>query len=323
MITVALLVGSITTVIAINAANGESDREIKEMLQIGYHFLEDMNYEQAVVSFENIISIDKKSVPAYSGCAIAYVGLNNVENAARILENGYVQTESDILQSMSDVIVKGENITDEFKIICVEDKVNFSEEIFDSLKLLKSPYYTWDFNACANIFNFDYESYAGQRLNLGTYNGYNVLFDAKTENIEFHLTDSATDYGYKLIGDSQLQIFSIHNISEPLQMNELSEVEVSYEMGTSQKSIESAIALNKIMTEEKVFYSMDTADGLVTAIKWRNNSNTYIYVDKVGDTELSIQFCFAEDALKTIKYTCGIPDNLKSKLLNFVGETIN
>lgn len=63
-------------------------RRLAEQLDLGNRYLEEMDYEQAVVVFTKAIEIDPMSVDAYIGVAEAYVGLGEPEKAKEVLEQG-------------------------------------------------------------------------------------------------------------------------------------------------------------------------------------------------------------------------------------------
>ncbi len=65
-----------------------------EQLKLGNRYLEEMDYEQAVVAFTKTIEIDPSNVDAYLGASMAYAALENYQEALNILESGYETTEA-------------------------------------------------------------------------------------------------------------------------------------------------------------------------------------------------------------------------------------
>ncbi len=65
-----------------------------EQLKLGNRYLEEMDYEQAVVAFTKTIEIDPSNVDAYLGASMAYAALENYQEAVNILESGYETTEA-------------------------------------------------------------------------------------------------------------------------------------------------------------------------------------------------------------------------------------
>ncbi len=79
-------------------------RRLAEQLDLGNRYLDEMDYEQAVVAFTKAIEIDPMSVDAYIGAAEAYVGLGNEDEAITVLEKGYELTsDEEILEMLEEL----------------------------------------------------------------------------------------------------------------------------------------------------------------------------------------------------------------------------
>lgn len=99
----ALLVTLVILVLALAAGLGigiyhSPTRKVNAQLDLGNRYLEDMEYEEAIVAFEAAIAIDPKKEDAYIGLADAYIGLDDYETAVKILEESSRDTGSDILK---------------------------------------------------------------------------------------------------------------------------------------------------------------------------------------------------------------------------------
>ena len=90
-----LCIAAITAVVWKNAPVQKQ----KKQLELGNRYLEEMNYEQAKVVFEELITIDPSNVEAYLGAAKAYAGLENYEGAVALLWEGYEQTGSEDIKA--------------------------------------------------------------------------------------------------------------------------------------------------------------------------------------------------------------------------------
>jgi len=88
----------IAAIIAVIWKNAPAQKQAKQ-LELGSRYLEEMNYEQAKVVFEELISIAPSNVGAYLGAAKAYVGLEDYEGAVAILQKGYDQTGSEDIKA--------------------------------------------------------------------------------------------------------------------------------------------------------------------------------------------------------------------------------
>lgn len=67
----------------------------QEQYDLGMRYLNEGNYQEAVIVFEAAIEIDAKRPEAYLGAAEAYIKLNQPEEAEKILRRGYEETQDD------------------------------------------------------------------------------------------------------------------------------------------------------------------------------------------------------------------------------------
>lgn len=74
------------------------------LLNLGQQYLDELNYEQAVICFEEYLEIEPKSVEAYIGLAEAYIGLDEYAKALEVLASGYDITGDTRLQRLSSKI---------------------------------------------------------------------------------------------------------------------------------------------------------------------------------------------------------------------------
>ena len=81
----------IALAVGIGIYNAPSNR-MSRALDLGARYLEEQNYEQALVEFDKVISIDPMSVAAYLGKAQAYEGMGDTEQLLAVLQTGYEQT---------------------------------------------------------------------------------------------------------------------------------------------------------------------------------------------------------------------------------------
>ena len=71
---------------------GGDARKLREQINLGQKYLSEMNYEEALVAFNQAISLDPRSVDAYIGLADAYMGLGDKDAAFEALQDGYEVT---------------------------------------------------------------------------------------------------------------------------------------------------------------------------------------------------------------------------------------
>ena len=81
----------IALVVGIAIYNTPANR-LSRQLDLGNRYLEEQNYEQAIVEFDKAIKIDPMSVEAYLGKAQAYVDLGDIDMTLQTLEEGLERT---------------------------------------------------------------------------------------------------------------------------------------------------------------------------------------------------------------------------------------
>lgn len=94
----ALLFASVGAILILLAAligimvyNSEANR-LQRYLDLGQKYLDELDYEQAIVEFERAISIDPKCTDAYLSMAAAYESMGNDPAAALTPEEGYAKS---------------------------------------------------------------------------------------------------------------------------------------------------------------------------------------------------------------------------------------
>ena len=79
----------------------------QEQYDLGMRYLNDGNYQEAVITFTAAIEIDPKRPEAYLGAAEAYIAADDIDAAIAILEKGYAATNDDTLKKRLDEIRSG------------------------------------------------------------------------------------------------------------------------------------------------------------------------------------------------------------------------
>ena len=91
-----IVVVLIALITGIGIYNTPTNKLLRQ-LDLGNRYLEEQNYEKAVVEFDKAISIDPMCVDAYLGKAEAYVGMDDIDMAMQTLEEGYDLTHDERL----------------------------------------------------------------------------------------------------------------------------------------------------------------------------------------------------------------------------------
>ncbi len=84
VIAAVLALGIGGTVVGVNVFNSPGNR-VSRYLGEAERYLSEMNYEQAVIEFKNILKIEPMNVDAYLELADAYIGMGDKEKALEVL----------------------------------------------------------------------------------------------------------------------------------------------------------------------------------------------------------------------------------------------
>ena len=87
---------------------GGSERKLQEQLELGAKYLEEMDYEQALVAFNAALEIEPKNVDAYLGIVEVYIRTNEFELALETAKEGYEVTGDEHLKEKIDMIESGD-----------------------------------------------------------------------------------------------------------------------------------------------------------------------------------------------------------------------
>lgn len=98
-ITIAIIVAIVVICFALFYASGSTQRKIDKKLDIAQKYLIELDYEQAIIEFSEILEIDTTCVDAYLGIADAYIGQSDYESAKAILEQGIEKADSELLNN--------------------------------------------------------------------------------------------------------------------------------------------------------------------------------------------------------------------------------
>lgn len=110
-----IIIAGIILVLSLIAAGifaliaNSSERRLAEQLDLGQKYLDELDYEQAIVAYEAVLEIDPKCEEAYLALADIYVVLGDIEKAVEILGEGYSQTSSEtILERQKEIFEQAE-----------------------------------------------------------------------------------------------------------------------------------------------------------------------------------------------------------------------
>lgn len=85
-------------IVGISIYNIPANR-LSRQLDLGNRYLEEQNYEQAVVEFNKAIEIDPMNVDAYLGKALAYESMGDLDKAIGTLQTGYEKSDDERIKA--------------------------------------------------------------------------------------------------------------------------------------------------------------------------------------------------------------------------------
>jgi len=94
-ILIVVLAVLLTGVLGYIVYNNSDAVQFEKQMDLGHKYLEELDYEQAVVAFNQAIELEPMSVEAYMGLADAYIGMGNMDAALEALKVGYEITQSE------------------------------------------------------------------------------------------------------------------------------------------------------------------------------------------------------------------------------------
>jgi tetratricopeptide (TPR) repeat protein len=80
---------------SVNGGKTETPLTAAQLLELGEKYLLELDYEQAIIYFEQLIEIEPRNARGYTGLAEAYIGLGDIDNAREALERGIDATGGD------------------------------------------------------------------------------------------------------------------------------------------------------------------------------------------------------------------------------------
>ncbi len=95
-----LVVAIIAVVCSVLLVRSSREKKVKEQLKLAERYLDELDYDKAILAYREVLDIDEMNVDAYLGMAEAYVAKGDYDKAIRILEKGYDLTEDESIKKM-------------------------------------------------------------------------------------------------------------------------------------------------------------------------------------------------------------------------------
>ncbi len=97
---IAALVVIILAIIITILVLGSSDRKYAKQLALGDKYFSEPDYDNAILAYKEAIQINPRKGDAYLGLANVYIELNNMQEAERVLTEGYAASEDERLMTL-------------------------------------------------------------------------------------------------------------------------------------------------------------------------------------------------------------------------------
>jgi Tfp pilus assembly protein PilF len=83
------------SVMAVNVLGQTDEEKLQKQLSLGDKYLEELNYDKAIVAYNKAIAIEPKNVDAVCGLAMAYAGNSDYDQAVEVMETFLTLAESE------------------------------------------------------------------------------------------------------------------------------------------------------------------------------------------------------------------------------------
>ncbi len=107
IVLVLLLVGAFIAMFVVSARTSQT---LVETLALAERYLDEQDYEQAVIEFKNLLEIDPKNTDAYLGLAEAYEGIGEYDKAAKVLREAKEIVDESDADDISDALTDLEEL---------------------------------------------------------------------------------------------------------------------------------------------------------------------------------------------------------------------
>lgn len=175
-----VIVYAVLLVMFLAACGKSAETLLQEQLDLGYRYLSEMNYEQAIIVFNKAIEIDEKAAEAYAGLGAVYSAQENYSAAAEAYRQALaLQPEnSEINQKLGEI----EKKIEEAEKQAAEAELQKSlEETIGSIRAGSFDEETTlidldDNNSILDFLGEDRESYIVPEENYGIYRAMDHIF---------------------------------------------------------------------------------------------------------------------------------------------------
>ena len=135
------VIGLMLILFAVTGCGQSISSQLKENTRSSVRYLEENDYEQAVVAFNKVIALDEKQIEAYLGLADVYIAQEEFEQAQAVLTDGLNNCEDS--RFIQEKIKEVEELIQARETAAVSRAVDIKlQELGESLGYMDAPTYT-------------------------------------------------------------------------------------------------------------------------------------------------------------------------------------
>ena len=157
IITLVVAAAAVALMLVLMFSSGGKARELSKQLDLGKRYLDELDYDNALIAYNKAIDIDPKCEDAYIGAADSYIGLNKYPEAKEVVQKGIgILPESNVLKNkLAEIERLSEEATQtETSVRNSEDEeenfTGISEEVMAELEKIISLIQSGDDESAAN-----------------------------------------------------------------------------------------------------------------------------------------------------------------------------
>jgi Tfp pilus assembly protein PilF len=183
LILIGMAVALLICVTIIIVSSQSTSKRLAKQLDLGQKYLEEMDYEQAIVAFNKAIEIDPMSVEAYLGMVEVYIRTTDFETALEYAKKGYEATGDECLKEKLDML------EDEIKSIRLAEQLDLGNKYLEEMDYEQA---IVAFNKALEIDPMNAEAYLG-------------LVEVYIRTTDFETALEYAQKGYEATGDERLK----------------------------------------------------------------------------------------------------------------------
>lgn len=206
VIAVVLIAATVAGFLVIRNIRAKRAEEVRKMLKKADKYVDEMDFDEAISLYQEVLEMDKKNLNAYLGLANAYIGTRDYYSALDILHTALENVNKEDVDDVEDLLEEVEDVVDIKSVfsgnvvIGDEDIVYGNNFPLEGVKVsIESIDFPEEYEFSKTEYTDEYGNYSFSGMHLGTYeityecNGYATA----TQTIEVY--PEQTEYNNQII----------------------------------------------------------------------------------------------------------------------------